>query len=108
MLKSDGGHGYIRVDWFAPDGLPTWGDGRLFIQGTDGQIELVLGKFDAIAGCRETCRVGLIRVDGIAQVFATLAAFEGTGIAVVAPMGPGRGRVRIRVDGGEHISGVLQ
>ena len=22
--------GYIRVDWFTPDGLPTWGDGRLF------------------------------------------------------------------------------
>ena len=40
VLKSEGGHGYIRVDWFTPIGLPTWGDGRLFIQGTDGQIEL--------------------------------------------------------------------
>lgn len=40
VLRSDHGHGYIRVDWFTPDGLPTWGDGRLFIQGTDGQIEL--------------------------------------------------------------------
>jgi predicted dehydrogenase len=40
VLKSDGGHGYIRVDWFTPNGLPTWGDGRLFLQGTDGQIEL--------------------------------------------------------------------
>lgn len=40
VLRSDRGHGYVRVDWFTPDGLPTWGDGRLFIQGTDGFIEL--------------------------------------------------------------------
>ena len=40
VLRSDRGHGYIRVDWFTPDGLPTWGDGRLFIQGTEGHIEL--------------------------------------------------------------------
>lgn len=30
----------IRIDWFTPDASPTWGDGRLFIQGTDGFIEL--------------------------------------------------------------------
>ncbi len=40
ILKSPNGHGYVRVDWFTPDGLPTWGDGRLFLQGTEGQIEL--------------------------------------------------------------------
>jgi len=40
VLRSDKGHGYVRVDWFTPNGLPTWGDGRLFIQGTEGQIEL--------------------------------------------------------------------
>ena len=40
VLRSPQGHGYVRVDWFTPDGLPTWGDGRLFIQGTEGQIEL--------------------------------------------------------------------
>ena len=27
MLRGDGGSGYIRVDWFTPDGLDTWGDG---------------------------------------------------------------------------------
>ena len=31
--------GYFRVDWFTPDGLQTWGDGRLFILGTEGYIE---------------------------------------------------------------------
>jgi len=40
VLRSDRGHAYVRVDWFTPDGLPTWGDGRLFIQGTEGHIEL--------------------------------------------------------------------
>ncbi|HWH67990.1 MAG TPA: Gfo/Idh/MocA family oxidoreductase [Candidatus Sulfotelmatobacter sp.] len=30
----------IRVDWFTPDGLGTWGDGRTFILGTKGYIEL--------------------------------------------------------------------
>ncbi|MGI8869733.1 MAG: Gfo/Idh/MocA family protein [Mycobacteriales bacterium] len=32
--------GYCRVDWFTPDGLGTWGDGRTVILGTDGYIEL--------------------------------------------------------------------
>lgn len=39
-LRGDKGHGHIRLDWFTPDGLPTWGDGRLFILGTEGTIEL--------------------------------------------------------------------
>jgi predicted dehydrogenase len=40
MLRGDRGVGYIRVDWFTPDGLSTWGDGRLTILGTDGFIEI--------------------------------------------------------------------
>jgi len=39
-LRGDRGAGYIRVDWFTPDGLATWGDGRLTILGTDGFIEI--------------------------------------------------------------------
>ena len=39
-LSSDNGHGYIRLDWFTPDALPTWGDGRLFILGDKGFIEI--------------------------------------------------------------------
>ena len=31
---------HFRVDWFTPDGLSTWGDGRTFILGTDGYIEI--------------------------------------------------------------------
>ncbi len=40
MLRGDRGTGYIRLDWFTPDGLATWGDGRLTILGTDGFIEI--------------------------------------------------------------------
>ncbi|MDE0588842.1 Gfo/Idh/MocA family oxidoreductase [Halocynthiibacter sp. C4] len=39
-IKSDKGHGYVRVDWYTPDALPNWGDGRLTILGTEGYIEL--------------------------------------------------------------------
>jgi len=40
IMTGNGGTGYVRVDWFTPDGLDTWGDGRLFILGTEGYIEL--------------------------------------------------------------------
>jgi predicted dehydrogenase len=39
-VVGDGGTGYVRVDWFTPDGLGVWGDGRLFLLGTEGFIEL--------------------------------------------------------------------
>jgi predicted dehydrogenase len=39
-LRGNGGTGYIRVDWFTPDGLNTWGDGRLTVLGTEGYIEI--------------------------------------------------------------------
>ena len=39
-IHGNGGTGYIRVDWFTPDGLNTWGDGRLTILGTEGFIEV--------------------------------------------------------------------
>ncbi len=40
MVSGNGGTGYIRVDWFTPDGLKSWGDGRLTILGTEGFIEI--------------------------------------------------------------------
>jgi predicted dehydrogenase len=48
MLRGNGGTGYIRVDWFTPNGLSTWGDGRLTVLGTDGYIEL--RKYVDVAG----------------------------------------------------------
>ena len=40
MVRGNGGTGYVRVDWFTPGGLGTWGDTRLTILGTDGYIEI--------------------------------------------------------------------
>jgi len=40
MLRGNNGFGYVRLDWFTPYGLGTWGDGRLFILGTEGYIEV--------------------------------------------------------------------
>jgi predicted dehydrogenase len=40
VLRGDRGFGYVRLDWFTPDGLGTWGDGRLFILGTTGYMEV--------------------------------------------------------------------
>jgi predicted dehydrogenase len=47
-VRSSHATGYIRIDWFTPDGLGTWGDGRTFILGTDGYIEM--RKYIDIAG----------------------------------------------------------
>jgi predicted dehydrogenase len=40
MVRGNNGTGYVRLDWFTPAGLPTWGDGRLTVLGTDGYIEI--------------------------------------------------------------------
>jgi len=40
LLGNNGASNYVRVDWFTPDGLSTWGDGRTIILGTKGYIEL--------------------------------------------------------------------
>ena len=47
-VRSNHATGYIRIDWFTPDGLATWGDGRTFILGTEGYIEM--RKYIDIAG----------------------------------------------------------
>ena len=40
LVGDNGATQYFRVDWFTPDGLGTWGDGRTVLLGTDGYIEL--------------------------------------------------------------------
>jgi predicted dehydrogenase len=40
LVGGNGATGYFRVDWFTPDGLSGWGDGRTFILGTLGYMEL--------------------------------------------------------------------
>lgn len=40
LTADNGASFYCRLDWFTPDGLPTWGDGRTFVVGTEGTMEV--------------------------------------------------------------------
>jgi predicted dehydrogenase len=69
MLRSDRANGYIRVDWYTPDGLPTWGDGRLFLLGTEGFIEV--RKYLDVAGRAGTDHVFLSDRSGTTHIDAS-------------------------------------
>lgn len=62
LIADNGATGYFRVDWFTPDGLGTWGDGRLFILGTEGYIEI--RKYIDISRDNNTDHVFLVNKDG--------------------------------------------
>ncbi|MCB8835682.1 gfo/Idh/MocA family oxidoreductase, partial [Escherichia coli] len=62
-MKTERTSGYVRVDWFTPQGLPTWGDGRLTILGTEGYIEL--RKYIDINGRPGTDHLFLVNADGV-------------------------------------------
>ena len=66
LLVSDKGTGFIRVDWFTQPGLPVWGDGRLFILGTEGTIEL--RKYIDIAGRPGTDHLFMVDRNGTRHV----------------------------------------
>ncbi len=40
LVGDNGTTNHFRVDWFTPDGLRTWGDGRTILLGTKGYIEM--------------------------------------------------------------------
>lgn len=69
MLRGDGGTGYIRVDWFTPDGLPTWGDTRLTVIGTEGYIEV--RKNVDIAGKTGANHLFLVDQKGVQRIDCT-------------------------------------
>ena len=77
IAVGNGGTGYVRVDWFTPDGLDVWGDGRLFILGTDGYIEL--RKYTDIAGRPGANHLFLVDKKGVRFVDCS---------NVVLPFGP--------------------
>jgi predicted dehydrogenase len=69
LLSAPGASGFIRVDWFTPDGLSAWGDGRLFILGTEGYIEL--RKYIDIAGRAGTDHLFLVNGAGTQHIDAS-------------------------------------
>jgi predicted dehydrogenase len=66
VVSGNGGEGYMRVDWFTPDGLSTWGDGRFTILGTEGYIEL--RKYVDIAGRPGTNHLFLVDNEGTRHI----------------------------------------
>lgn len=62
LVGDNGAMGYFRVDWMTPDGLSTWGDGRMTILGSDGYIEL--RKYVDIAREQTGNHVYLVNKDG--------------------------------------------
>jgi predicted dehydrogenase len=62
LQADNGASGYFRVDWFTPNGLGSWGDGRTVILGTDGYIEL--RKYLDVARTKEGDQVYLVNHEG--------------------------------------------
>jgi len=62
LLGDNGATNYIRVDWFTPKGLSTWGDGRLMILGEKGTIEL--RKYVDVARDKTGNHVYLVDAEG--------------------------------------------
>ncbi len=62
LVGDNGATGYFRVDWFTPEGLSTWGDGRTFILGTEGYIEM--RKYVDVAKSEEGNNLFLVNGDG--------------------------------------------
>jgi predicted dehydrogenase len=62
LVADNGASCYFRVDWFTPDGLGAWGDGRVFIVGTKGTIEI--RKYIDVASSPEGDHVYLVDTSG--------------------------------------------
>lgn len=61
LARDTGATGYFRIDWLNPKGLRTWGDGRVFLLGTSGYIEL--RKYIDAGRSSETDHVLLVNQD---------------------------------------------
>ncbi|MDC3416900.1 Gfo/Idh/MocA family protein [Aquibacillus salsiterrae] len=62
LVADNGATFFFRVDWFTPDGLGTWGDGRVTILGTEGYIEV--RKYIDIARENSANHVYLVNQEG--------------------------------------------
>lgn len=58
LTGDNGASFYSRVDWYSPEGLRTWGDGRTFIVGSEGTIEL--RKYIDVAASAPSSKIILV------------------------------------------------
>jgi predicted dehydrogenase len=69
VIENERARGYVRVDWFTADGLPSWGDGRLILMGQEGTIEL--RKYVDLDGRPGTDHLFLVNRDGTRYIDAS-------------------------------------
>lgn len=62
LVGDSGATGYFRVDWFTPEGLGAWGDGRVFVVGTKATAEI--RKYLDVATSNEGDQVFLVDSEG--------------------------------------------
>ncbi|MBM7097776.1 Gfo/Idh/MocA family oxidoreductase [Bacillus sp. H-16] len=62
LIGDNGATHFFKVDWFTPDGLSNWGDGRTFILGTEGSIEI--RKYVDVARDHEGDHLYLVNKEG--------------------------------------------
>ena len=62
LLADNGATGYCRVDWFTPNGLGAWGDGRVFVMGEKGTLEI--RKYLDVANVNEGDHVIYVNNEG--------------------------------------------
>lgn len=62
LTGDNGASFYSRVDWYTPEGLRSWGDGRSFIVGTEGSLEL--RKYIDVGGEAPSSKLFLVDGDG--------------------------------------------
>lgn len=66
MVGDNGASFYTRVDWFTPEGMPVWGDGRTFILGTGGSIEI--RKYVDVARAAPASKVFLADAGSVTEI----------------------------------------
>jgi len=57
---------YSRIDWFTPAGSPVWGDGRTFILGTQGSLEV--RKYMDVARTAPASKVLYVSDEGMEDI----------------------------------------
>ncbi|HEY2518394.1 MAG TPA: Gfo/Idh/MocA family oxidoreductase [Polyangiaceae bacterium] len=62
FVADNGATHYLMVHWHTPDGLSAWGDGRAFLTGTEGSLEL--RKYLDVAREKEGDHVYLVNRQG--------------------------------------------
>lgn len=66
LTADTGASFYCRLDWFTPDGSSSWGDGRTFVVGTEGTMEV--RKYMDVARTAPASKIFLVNGEGEQEI----------------------------------------